>query len=195
MEAPLVNYLGGRFGADFHTCAIKFNHHGSRHSNTNDFLRYFNPRIGVFTANHRRFGSGRLPAHELIARIRLLYPENPSNPRLALLYTFRFNETLDPTRRVGLNNVPVLAYQDIILSVVDEAGASLFRGDAPRIRLFRQERQIRRFVRRGDEVPHRVPQLGGTPPPYNNTFVCDRAPHRNMRLDYLPPPPAPQPPE
>jgi hypothetical protein len=154
----------------------------------------FNPRIGVFTANHRRFGSGRLPADEVIARIEnRQYPPGNQNP--VLLYTFRFDETLDPTRRVGRNNVPVIAYQDIIMSVTDEADASLFTGQAPRIRLFRQERQIRRFVRRGVEVPHRLPHRGGTPPPFNNTFRCDRTPHTITPLRYFPPPPAPQPPE
>ena len=196
MEAPLVNYLSGRFGPNFHACAFKFNHHGSRHSTTEEFLRYFNPRIGVFTANHRRFGSGRLPALELINRLDDVFPRGrpPGSQRPVLLYTFRFNAQVDATRLIGGQNVTVLATQDIILSVMEEFGFSLRVGQAPRIRLFRQERQVDRFIRMSPERYHNVISQGGTFPPQYNVIDCDRA-HTNLPLEYFPPPPASQPPE
>jgi len=198
MEAPLVNYLGGRFGPNFHACAFKFNHHGSEHSTTEEFLRFFNPRIGVFTANHRRFGSGRLPAYELIGRLDNVFPRGrpPGSQRPVLLYTFRFDAQVDATRQVrGQSNATVLATQDIILSVMEEPGFSLRVGQAPRINLFRQERQVDRFIRMGHERYHNVRTQGSTFHPQYNVIDCDRASHTNQPLYYFPPPPAPQPPE
>ena len=194
MEGALVKSLQNAWikkhgTAPFHTCALKINHHGSRHNTSGDFVEWFNPRIAVFSALfNRSFGGTYLPTKEAIQRLRgeVDLPFNPpaSPPRrfrnkCSLFFTFRHSDRIDAAAKRYESWARNDLVQDIILQVKEENNGSPFNDIAPQIMIFRRERNsITMVPRKGHNlgVPYMVIQ-------------CDRlhrGKHTPLELPMLP---------
>jgi hypothetical protein len=89
-ETPVTDLFQNLFGSNFHLCAMKTSHHGSKHSTSPYFVQYNNPTIAVIPASLRTYGSSQdpLPTKSTIDNLNkgnahiayCFIPKNPGNP-------------------------------------------------------------------------------------------------------------------
>lgn len=152
METALVKQLEGDWtsanpGRPFHVCAMKVNHHGSENGTKPDFVRYFNPRIAVFSAGYRTFGQSKKDKkkkniHPSIDAItNLSGGTNPPSRQLLFTFVMKLKDRVkeaDPMEKIAdYKKWQNSGLQDVILQVRKEA---LVDNQPPRIYLSRLKR-------------------------------------------------------
>ena len=198
MEDPLVKQLETiewNTLTPFHVCALKVNHHGSDNSTGNEFVRYFNPALAVFSAGQRTFKTKTTSKiHPTAEAIKQLGGNTPGSgnttPSRQLLFTFRLrlggSNDANPMKNFNKYKSWALvppngAPQDVILYVRKEADERPLNDLPPRIYMSRMWRSKAKL--KSEPRPKSAPSPKATEPtpklpnefPYDPYFIeCDK---------------------